>query len=142
MLIYNSLRGIQNGGEGGIRTPGTGFIRYGGLANHCLQPLGHLSVLHWFSLKWKASYANRPRLFKRKIGLFLSQPLVVPLVVELREDAVRHTEAVRDRLVLHAQGVVARINRRWRAGLVDEANHMRTGQVMRAAKCAPSKYLF
>jgi hypothetical protein len=32
------------GGEGGIRTPGTGFGPYNGLANRRLQPLGHLSV--------------------------------------------------------------------------------------------------
>ena len=31
------------GGEGGIRTPGTGFGPYNGLANRRLQPLGHLS---------------------------------------------------------------------------------------------------
>jgi hypothetical protein len=31
------------GGEGGIRTPGTGFSPYNGLANRRLKPLGHLS---------------------------------------------------------------------------------------------------
>jgi integrase/recombinase XerD len=31
-------------GEGGIRTHGTGFSPYDGLANRCLQPLGHLSI--------------------------------------------------------------------------------------------------
>jgi hypothetical protein len=31
------------GGEGGIRTPGTGFSQYNGLANRRLKPLGHLS---------------------------------------------------------------------------------------------------
>jgi hypothetical protein len=31
-------------GEGGIRTPGTGFSPYNGLANRRLQPLGHLSA--------------------------------------------------------------------------------------------------
>jgi hypothetical protein len=30
-------------GEGGIRTRGTGYYPYDGLANRCLQPLGHLS---------------------------------------------------------------------------------------------------
>jgi hypothetical protein len=30
-------------GEGGIRTRGTGVHPYDGLANRCLQPLGHLS---------------------------------------------------------------------------------------------------
>ena len=34
---------IKSGGEGGIRTLDTIFQSYGGLANHCLQPLGHLS---------------------------------------------------------------------------------------------------
>ena len=33
------------GGEGGIRTPGTGFSQYNGLANRRLQPLGHLSAV-------------------------------------------------------------------------------------------------
>ena len=32
------------GGEGGIRTPDTGFGPYNGLANRRLQPLGHLSA--------------------------------------------------------------------------------------------------
>ena len=40
-----------NGGEGGIRTPGTGFNQYGGLANHCLQPLGHLSAELIFEIR-------------------------------------------------------------------------------------------
>ena len=30
-------------GEGGIRTRGRGYYPYDGLANRCLQPLGHLS---------------------------------------------------------------------------------------------------
>src|SRR5689334_21798739 len=34
---------LTHGGEGGIRTPGTGFSQYNGLANRRLQPLGHLS---------------------------------------------------------------------------------------------------
>jgi hypothetical protein len=32
-----------SGGEGGIRTPGTGFSQYNGLANRRIQPLCHLS---------------------------------------------------------------------------------------------------
>lgn len=32
-----------NGGERGIRTLGKSLQTYGGLANRCLQPLGHLS---------------------------------------------------------------------------------------------------
>ena len=38
----SSAEARQNG-EGGIRTPGTGLTPYDGLANRCLQPLGHLS---------------------------------------------------------------------------------------------------
>jgi hypothetical protein len=34
-----------NGGERGIRTLGKSLQTYGGLANRCLQPLGHLSAL-------------------------------------------------------------------------------------------------
>ena len=33
----------KNNGEGGIRTRGRGVYPYDGLANRCLQPLGHLS---------------------------------------------------------------------------------------------------
>ena len=32
-----------NGGKGGIRTLDTDLNPYNGLANRCLQPLGHLS---------------------------------------------------------------------------------------------------
>ena len=32
------------GGEGGIRTPGTGLGPYDGLANRCFRPLSHLSA--------------------------------------------------------------------------------------------------
>jgi hypothetical protein len=36
--------GIKNsGGEGGIRTPGTSFSSYNGLANRPIKPLWHLS---------------------------------------------------------------------------------------------------
>src|SRR5262247_3386315 len=42
-LSYGSPR--KDGGEGGIRTLGTGNPPYAGLANRCLQPLGHLSRL-------------------------------------------------------------------------------------------------
>jgi hypothetical protein len=34
----------QNGGERGIRTLGTGYYQYDGLANRCFRPLSHLSV--------------------------------------------------------------------------------------------------
>jgi hypothetical protein len=36
---------LRNGGEAGIRTLGTGFSPYNGLANRRLQPLGHLTVI-------------------------------------------------------------------------------------------------
>ncbi len=36
----------ESGGEGGIRTPGTRFSAYNGLANRRLQPLGHLSAAY------------------------------------------------------------------------------------------------
>ena len=35
---------MKSGGEGGIRTPGTRFSAYNGLANRRLKPLGHLSA--------------------------------------------------------------------------------------------------
>ena len=35
---------MKSGGEGGIRTPGTGFSPYNGLANRRIQPLCHLSA--------------------------------------------------------------------------------------------------
>ena len=34
----------ENGGEGGIRTLGTGFNQYNGLANRRFRPLSHLTV--------------------------------------------------------------------------------------------------
>ena len=40
-------------GEGGIRTRGRGLYPYDGLANRCLQPLGHLSkVFICNDLRW------------------------------------------------------------------------------------------
>jgi hypothetical protein len=54
----------QNGGEGGIRTPGRSFSPYNGLANRRLQPLGHLSV------------ANRRKHYS-------SQPLLVTVSLSL-----------------------------------------------------------
>ena len=36
---------MRTGGEGGIRTPGTSFSSYNGLANRRIRPLCHLSVL-------------------------------------------------------------------------------------------------
>src|SRR5579859_6339397 len=39
-------RGIS-GGEGGIRTPGTSFGSYNGLANRRIQPLCHLSGVYF-----------------------------------------------------------------------------------------------
>lgn len=49
MLIFRSLGlsgptcRVNLNGEGGIRTRGTANKQYAGLANRCLQPLGHLS---------------------------------------------------------------------------------------------------
>ena len=41
----------KSGGEGGIRTLGTGVSPYNGLANRRLQPLGHLSGdFHQFNM--------------------------------------------------------------------------------------------
>src|SRR5271154_5409164 len=40
-----SLQLRLRGGEGGIRTLGTGVSPYNGLANRRLQPLGHLSTI-------------------------------------------------------------------------------------------------
>ena len=37
-------KGPINGGERGIRTPGTALQPYDGLANRCLKPLGQHSV--------------------------------------------------------------------------------------------------
>src|SRR5438105_13812945 len=39
-----------SGGEGGIRTLGTGVSPYNGLANRRIRPLCHLSVLCYLSL--------------------------------------------------------------------------------------------
>jgi hypothetical protein len=41
--METKLAKSASGGEGGIRTPDTGFGPYNGLANRRLQPLGHLS---------------------------------------------------------------------------------------------------
>jgi hypothetical protein len=38
------------GGEAGIRTLGTGFGPYNGLANRRLQPLGHLTVMIFLTI--------------------------------------------------------------------------------------------
>jgi hypothetical protein len=43
-ININTLQG-ELGGERGIRTLGKSLQTYGGLANRCLQPLGHLSTL-------------------------------------------------------------------------------------------------
>src|SRR5262249_38993947 len=42
-------------GERGIRTLGTGKTPYAGLANRCLQPLGHLSVAGLPNVGWDAA---------------------------------------------------------------------------------------
>jgi hypothetical protein len=45
-LFAMAQQGVA-GGERGIRTPGRGVSPYNGLANRRLQPLGHLSGVHW-----------------------------------------------------------------------------------------------
>src|SRR6266446_3660360 len=40
----HSVQQENSGGEGGIRTPGTRFSAYNGLANRRIQPLCHLSA--------------------------------------------------------------------------------------------------
>src|SRR5271157_4866605 len=58
MAEVTGNRGIENsGGEGGIRTPGTGFSPYNGLANRRLQPLGHLSGVYFQQLTTEPSDA-------------------------------------------------------------------------------------
>src|SRR6266496_945607 len=42
--------GAKIGGEAGIRTLGTGFSPYNGLANRRLQPLGHLTVMIFLTI--------------------------------------------------------------------------------------------
>ena len=45
-ICINTLFSMQyRGGEGGIRTLGRALEPYDGLANRCLQPLGHLSAI-------------------------------------------------------------------------------------------------
>ncbi len=42
-----------SGGEGGIRTLGTGVSPYNGLANRRIRPLCHLSGVRSFILTWR-----------------------------------------------------------------------------------------
>ena len=51
----------ESGGEGGIRTPGTSFSSYNGLANRRLQPLGHLSGVCLISLTQFAHFLGSSR---------------------------------------------------------------------------------
>ena len=51
-----SERLAKVGGEAGIRTLDTGFGPYNGLANHRLQPLGHLTAAVSLSIRQPASY--------------------------------------------------------------------------------------
>ena len=62
------------GGEGGIRTPGTRFSTYNGLAKRRLQPLGHLSAPNYLrqctlsaglELEYELGrYLHQPRVFR------------------------------------------------------------------------------
>ena len=45
----------RTGGEGGIRTLGTGVSPYNGLANRRIRPLCHLSGVRSYSLAWWVS---------------------------------------------------------------------------------------
>ena len=45
-FLSSYRRHPKKNGEGGIRTRGRGLFPYDGLANRCLQPLGHLSGQH------------------------------------------------------------------------------------------------
>jgi hypothetical protein len=49
---------LESGGEGGIRTPGTSFSSYNGLANRRIQPLCHLSGDFIFSLTQFTEFAR------------------------------------------------------------------------------------
>src|SRR5262249_16812371 len=51
-----------NGGEAGIRTLGTGFSPYNGLANRRLQPLGHLTAARLLSIRRRSGYGGNPNL--------------------------------------------------------------------------------
>ena len=51
-LKFSDGRSIRNGGAGGIRTLGTSLSSYAGLANQCLQPLGHSSVASCLEILW------------------------------------------------------------------------------------------
>ena len=42
---------LENGGDGGIRTLGTGLNQYNGLANRRLKPLGHVSVRWTYNIE-------------------------------------------------------------------------------------------
>ena len=63
--VCKSLRwmGLEySGGEGGIRTPGTGFSQYNGLANRRLQPLGHLSAANYTQIVAQTPSKRQPEL--------------------------------------------------------------------------------
>ena len=51
-------RRAKSGGEAGIRTLGRAFRPYNGLANHRLQPLGHLTATRNLSIRRASSYGN------------------------------------------------------------------------------------
>ncbi|GEM_PF-3549614 len=59
-------------GEGGIRTLGTGYYPYDGLANRCLQPLGHLSklviktVIYLWIGRIASTFSLNPKFFRKK----------------------------------------------------------------------------
>jgi hypothetical protein len=56
---FPRLGAVKTNGEGGIRTRGTSIHQYDGLANRCLQPLGHLSEQSSDNLHFVSSYCKK-----------------------------------------------------------------------------------
>ena len=57
-LPHTPISHREIGGEAGIRTLGTAFRPYNGLANRRLQPLGHLTAARNLSIRQASSYGN------------------------------------------------------------------------------------
>ena len=67
--------GEQIGGEAGIRTLGRALRPYNGLANHRLQPLGHLTAARNLSIRQPLSYGGTavPRIVPEIVPASLSE---------------------------------------------------------------------
>ena len=76
-----SLLSRLNGGEGGIRTLGTGVSPYNGLANRRIRPLCHLSGVRIYSL---------PRLGQAASGAFA--------ICDVRQESSHDARALVDRI--------------------------------------------